>query len=87
MELSITANKLTGSIFASWGQSCKDLEGKDLSFVTANLKIVDEYQILPKNGVYLIRGKFIGLELFGMCNLGIRPTFNESKLIMEIHFL
>ena len=82
-----TANKLLGSIFAISGKAVKGSgRGRDLSFPTANLKIDDEYQILPKNGVYLIRGKFIGLELFGMCNLGIRPTFNESKLIMEIHF-
>ena len=64
----------------------EDLRGTYLSFPTANLRIDDEYQILPKNGVYLIRGKFIGLESYGMCNIGYRPTFNESKLIMEIHF-
>ena len=57
-----------------------------LSFPTANLRIEDKYQILPKNGVYLVRGKFIGLEYYGMCNFGFRPTFDESKLIMEIHF-
>ena len=82
-----TANKLLGSAFAIWGKAVEGSgRGRYLSFPTANLRIDNEYQILPKNGVYLIRGNFIGLESYGMCNIGYRPTFNESKLIMEIHF-
>ena len=41
---------------------------------------------MPKSGVYLVRGRFIGHHAFGMCNFGLRPTFGESKLVMEIHF-
>ena len=25
-------------------------------------------------------------SMFGMCNFGVRPTFEEKDLIMEIHF-
>ena len=39
----------------------------------------------PK-GVYLILGRINGLNRFGMCNIGVRPTFGENKLVMEIHF-
>ena len=82
-----TANKLLGSAFTICGRAVKGSgRGTYLSFPTANLRIEDKYQILPKNGVYLVRGKFIGLEYYGMCNFGFRPTFDESKLIMEIHF-
>ena len=41
---------------------------------------------MPKSGVYLVRGRFIGHHAFGMCNFGVRPTFGESELVMEIHF-
>ena len=41
---------------------------------------------MPKKGVYFIRGRIIGLQAFGMCNFGVRPTFDEQELIMEIHF-
>ena len=27
-----------------------------------------------------------GLHVFGMCNFGTRPTFNEKELVLEIHF-
>ena len=41
---------------------------------------------MPKTGVYFIRGRIIGHNAFGMCNFGVRPTFDENELVMEIHF-
>ena len=55
-------------------------------FPTANIEPNENKQLLPKKGVYLVRGRINGLNAFGMCNIGVRPTFGESKLIMEIHF-
>ena len=60
--------------------------GRKLSFQTANIKPLDKNQLLPKKGVYLIHGRIVGLNTFGMCNLGVRPTFGEKNLVMEIHF-
>ena len=60
--------------------------GKELRFPTANVIPLYENQLMPKSGVYFIRGRFIGHHAFGMCNFGVRPTFGESKLVMEIHF-
>ncbi len=60
--------------------------GKNLNFPTANVIPVDKNQILPKNGVYFVKGRFIGLNPYGMCNFGMRPTFEENNLVMEIHF-
>ena len=37
-------------------------------------------------GVYFTRGRVNGHQLYGMCNFGVRPTFGEHKLIMEVHF-
>ena len=60
--------------------------GKELSFPTANVIPLFENQLMPKSGVYFIRGRFIGHHAFGMCNFGVRPTFGENELVMEIHF-
>ncbi len=60
--------------------------GKDLNFPTANVVPLEKNQLMPKPGVYFIRGRIIGLQAFGMCNFGVRPTFNEHELTMEIHF-
>ena len=60
--------------------------GKELNFPTANVIPLCENQLMPKSGVYFIRGRFIGHHAFGMCNFGVRPTFGESELVMEIHF-
>lgn len=60
--------------------------GADLGFPTANLLPLDNKQILPKIGVYLIKGRINGQNTYGMCNLGVRPTFNETDFVIEVHF-
>ncbi|MBT3180555.1 MAG: riboflavin biosynthesis protein RibF [Candidatus Marinimicrobia bacterium] len=60
--------------------------GKGLNFPTANVIPVEKNQLMPKPGVYFTRGRINGLRLYGMCNFGTRPTFNEEDLVMEIHF-
>ena len=60
--------------------------GHRLSFPTVNFIPLASDQLLPKTGVYLTRGRVIGKQLFGMCNLGYRPTFDEGKYVMEVHF-
>ncbi|MDP6788947.1 MAG: bifunctional riboflavin kinase/FAD synthetase [Candidatus Marinimicrobia bacterium] len=60
--------------------------GKDLEFPTANFIPVENNQLLPKQGVYFARGRINGNNLYGMCNLGVRPTFNETDFVMEVHF-
>lgn len=60
--------------------------GSSLGFPTANINPIEKNQLIPKNGVYLIRGSINGQYVFGMCNLGIRPTFNEDDFVIEVHF-
>ena len=59
--------------------------GKGLHFPTANLIPTDQNQLMPKPGVYFTRGTINGLHLFGMCNFGVRPTFEEKELVLEVH--
>ena len=60
--------------------------GTELGFPTANFIPEEENQLVPVNGVYFIRGRINGENLYGMCNLGVRPTFNETDFVMEVHF-
>ena len=60
--------------------------GRSLDFPTANIIPIDKNQLLPKPGVYFTRGRVDGHQLYGMCNFGVRPTFSEDELIMEVHF-
>jgi len=81
------ANYELGSIYGIEGCVCRGAgRGKGLNFPTANVKPVEKNQLLPMPGVYFVRGRIIGLNLYGMCNFGTRPTFNEEELVMEVHF-
>ena len=81
------ANLELGSVYGFNAKVVKGAgRGKELSFPTANVIPLYKNQLMPKSGVYLVRGRFIGHHAFGMCNFGIRPTFGERKLVMEIHF-
>jgi len=80
------ANYELGSIY---GFSAKVIHGsgrgKGLSFPTANLKPLEKEQLLPRNGVYFTMCIINGLNHYGMCNFGTRPTFEEDELVLEVH--
>ena len=59
--------------------------GKGLKFPTANLLPIQKNQLLPKKGVYFTRCIIDGLNHYGMCNFGTRPTFEEDELVLEVH--
>ena len=81
------ANFELGAVFGFKAKVVKGAgRGKDLNFPTANVVPLEKNQLMPKPGVYFIRGRIIGLQAFGMCNFGVRPTFKEHELTMEIHF-
>ena len=81
------ANYELGTKFSIWGEVVHGSgRGRILNFETANINPLDKKQLLPKMGVYLIHGRINGLNAFGMCNIGVRPTFSENNLVMEIHF-
>ena len=59
--------------------------GKSLGFPTANIKIVEEYKIMPKNGVYLVRCFFEKEKFYGMMNIGFNPTFGSNDKTLEVN--
>ena len=59
--------------------------GKKIGFPTANIKVEENYKILPKNGVYFVSCKIKNIQKFGMMNIGFNPTFGNKKLTIEVN--
>ncbi len=59
--------------------------GKKIGFPTANIDIKD--YILAKPGVYAVKVRKMKSTNYikGIANLGYRPTFNEKKILLEVH--
>jgi riboflavin kinase/FMN adenylyltransferase len=59
--------------------------GKKIGFPTCNIDIKD--YILAKPGVYAVKvlRKNTTKYLKGIANLGYRPTFNQNKILLEVH--
>ena len=61
--------------------------GKTIGFPTANLNIEEDYKLIPKQGVYVVRSTYKNQIIYGMMNIGNNPTINsDSKQYIEIHF-
>ena len=60
--------------------------GKTIGYPTANLKIAEDYKIIPKNGVYVVRSIIHGEVFYGMMNIGVNPTVDGKDETVEVHF-
>jgi len=61
--------------------------GATIGYPTANIKPYDAYKLLPGDGVYLVSTEIDGKKLFGMANIGTRPTVTvDTKPTLEVHF-
>ncbi|MDT8414940.1 MAG: bifunctional riboflavin kinase/FAD synthetase [Flavobacteriaceae bacterium] len=60
--------------------------GKDLGFPTANLRIAENYKLIPKSGVYVVKSRLLDRDVFGMMNIGSNPTVGGEGQHIEINF-
>ncbi len=82
-----TANTFLGYHFMLTGTIVKGKGlGKQIDFPTANLQIEENYKLIPKNGVYVVKSKLKGEPVFGMMNIGTNPTVGGKYQSIEIHF-
>ena len=83
------AQRLLGRPVSIIGQVLEDRGmGRQLGFPTANLDY--HHEIIPPDGVYLVRIMVKNRVYPGLCNVGKRPTFFKSKdsaRKIEIHIL
>ncbi len=82
-----TANKYLGYNFPLAGKvvNGKQLGGK-IGFPTANIAIQENYKLIPKTGVYVVKSKINNELFFGMMNIGNRPTVDGKDQTIEVHF-
>lgn len=53
--------------------------GRTLGFPTANMQLYEPLKLVPGNGVYFVRVETVGRQLYGMCNIGHRPTVSSGN--------
>lgn len=60
--------------------------GRTIDFPTANLQMEENYKLIPRNGVYVVKSTINQKTVFGMMNIGLNPTVAGENLAIEIHF-
>ena len=53
--------------------------GRTRGFPTANMQLYEPLKLIPGNGVYFVRVQTLDRELYGMCNIGCRPTVGAGN--------
>jgi riboflavin kinase/FMN adenylyltransferase len=59
--------------------------GRSIGFRTINVSLPSARKLLPPEGVYAVRVQTPRGEFGGMMNLGPRPTFGETAVVLEAH--
>ena len=55
--------------------------GRTIGFPTANMQLYEPLKMLPERGVYLVAVETVGKKLYGMCNIGYRPTVSSGMVL------
>ena len=83
------ANALLGYAYHFEGFVVKGNQlGRTIGFPTANLHIMDEEKIIPPNGVYAVKVCSACTNdntYLGMMNIGVRPTVDGNKKVIEVN--
>lgn len=81
------ASKLLGRNYEFTGRVVSgSTRGKLLGFPTANISTEEDNKLIPLKGVYAVRCKLSEETIYGVMNIGNRPTFEkDGKLVIEVH--
>ena len=53
--------------------------GRTIGFPTANMQLYEPLKLVPGNGVYFVKVRTLDRDLYGMCNIGCRPTVGPGN--------
>ena len=53
--------------------------GRTIGFPTANMQLYEPLKLVPGNGVYFVKVRTLDRDLYGMCNIGHRPTVSMGN--------
>lgn len=85
-DISLAKNYLGYNYFFSGTVVQGKQLGRTIGFPTANIEIEENYKLIPKIGVYIVKSFFKNQEIFGMMNIGNRPTVNGENQTIEVNF-
>ena len=60
-----------------------DKQGREYGFPTANIYL--HRQVVPLTGIYAVKVEGLDLPYFGSAYVGMRPTVNGSRVVLEVY--
>ena len=61
--------------------------GTQWNYPTINIQPEDDYKLIPKPGVYIVKTILNNTNVFGIMNIGFRPTVGGKHQTIEVHLL
>lgn len=81
------ANEYLGYPYSLTGLVTKGKQlGRTIGFPTANLKIEENFKLIPQNGVYIIKSTIDSKTVLGMMNIGFNPTVEGENQTIEVNY-
>lgn len=81
------ANTFLGYPFMLTGKIAKGKAlGRQIEFPTANIKIAEDYKLIPKHGAYIVSSIIDNKLVYGMMNIGFNPTVEGKHETIEVHY-
>lgn len=81
------ANEYLGYEYSLTGTVARGQQlGRTLGYPTANIVVKEDYKLIPQNGVYVAKSEIAGKTVYGMMNIGTRPTVDGTSQTIEIYF-
>jgi riboflavin kinase/FMN adenylyltransferase len=83
-----TANTYLGYPFMLSGTVVKGKAiGRTIQYPTANLELSEDYKLIPKNGVYVVKSTIDTKTVYGLTSIGTNPTVGGNVKTIETYFL
>lgn len=80
------ANEYLGRFYSLSGVVVRGNQlGRTIGYPTANIRVQDDYKLIPEDSVYAIRVGWRDQLHRGMLNIGMRPTVNGTLRTVETH--
>lgn len=83
----LTANSYLGYHYSLSGTVVKGNQlGRTLGYPTANIQVNEPLKLIPYQGVYIATSTIDDNKVYGMMNIGTKPTVDGKNQTIEIHF-